>query len=124
VTIPDDEPRDPRVAQANERTLLAWLRTGIGLMAFGFLVARSGSWIEALAGQDVSKGDTFTWIGVALVGLGTLFSAAAGFEYVRVRRAILSGRIVRTGRILPPLLTLLVAVIGLALISLLIVRSL
>jgi putative membrane protein len=124
VTSPGDEPRDPRVAQANERTLLAWLRTGIGLMAFGFLVARSGSWIEALVGQDVSKGDTFTWIGVALVALGTLFSAAAGYEYIRVRSAIFSGRLIRTGRILPPLLTLLVAVIGLALVSLLIAHSL
>ncbi len=37
---------DPRIAQANERTLLAWLRTGIGLMAFGFVVARSGSWVR------------------------------------------------------------------------------
>lgn len=31
---------DPRVPLAAERTLLAWLRTGLALMGFGFVVAR------------------------------------------------------------------------------------
>jgi uncharacterized membrane protein YidH (DUF202 family) len=32
---------DPRVRLAGERTLLAWVRTGLAMMAFGFVVARS-----------------------------------------------------------------------------------
>jgi len=31
---------DPRVLYAAERTLLAWIRTGLALMGFGFVVAR------------------------------------------------------------------------------------
>jgi len=36
------EPEDPRVRLAGERTLLAWIRTGLALMGFGFVVARFG----------------------------------------------------------------------------------
>jgi putative membrane protein len=63
----EDELRDPRVVQANERTLLAWLRTGIGLMAFGFVVARSSAWMKAVAGREADDGGPFAWIGIALV---------------------------------------------------------
>jgi hypothetical protein len=35
--------------QANERTLLAWIRTGIALMAFGFAIARFGLFLRELA---------------------------------------------------------------------------
>lgn len=36
---------DPRVYFAAERTLLAWLRTGLGLIGVGFAVAlSSGTW--------------------------------------------------------------------------------
>jgi putative membrane protein len=115
---------DPRVAQANERTLLAWLRTGIGLMAFGFVVARSSSWVSALTGRAATEGGAFAWIGIAVVVLGTVFSALAGVEYVRIRRAILAGRPVATRSSLPLLLAGLVALAGLAMAALLASRAL
>ena len=115
---------DPRVAQANERTLLAWLRTGIGLMAFGFVVARSSSWASALSGRQASEGDAFAWIGIAVIGLGTVFSALAGVEYVRIRRAILSGSAISTRSALPLLLAALVALAGLAMAGVLAGRAL
>jgi putative membrane protein len=115
---------DPRVAQANERTLLAWLRTGIGLMAFGFIVARSSSWMSALTGRGATEGGAFAWIGIALIALGTLFSVLAGVEYVRVRRAILERRPIATGSSLPLLLVGLVAVAGLVMAAVLAMRAL
>lgn len=115
---------DPRVAQANERTLLAWLRTGIGLMAFGFVVARSSSWVSALSGRVATEGGSFAWIGIAIVALGTVFSALAGVEYVRIRRAILSGSGVSTRSALPLLLAALVALAGLVMAVLLASRAL
>lgn len=35
-------PSDPRVFFASERTLLAWLRTGVALIGLGFVVSRFG----------------------------------------------------------------------------------
>ena len=115
--------RDPRVLQANERTLLAWLRTGIGLMAFGFVVARAGPLVEQAAGQVPSEGGAFTWIGAALVLLGAVSSALAGTGYVQVRRALLSGRELRPGAYLPPVVTLLVTLVGVVLAILLVVDA-
>ena len=42
---------DPRVYFAAQRTLLAWLRTGLTVMAFGFLVARFGLFLRLVTLQ-------------------------------------------------------------------------
>ena len=42
---------DPRVFFAAERTLLAWLRTGLTIMGLGFVVARFGLFLELLSAQ-------------------------------------------------------------------------
>ena len=42
---------DPRVYFAAERTLLAWLRTGITIMAFGFVIARFGLFLQLVQAQ-------------------------------------------------------------------------
>jgi hypothetical protein len=43
-----DAPGDPQVRMASERTLLAWVRTGLGLMGFGFVVAKFGLFLREL----------------------------------------------------------------------------
>src|SRR5471030_843463 len=40
---------DPRIYMAAERTFLAWLRTGIACMGFGFVVARFGLFLHEMA---------------------------------------------------------------------------
>ena len=42
---------DPRVFFAAERTLLAWLRTGLTVMALGFMIARFGLFLQLLSLQ-------------------------------------------------------------------------
>lgn len=81
---------------ANERTFLAWIRTGIALMGFGFAIARFGLFLReiAQAGQvrvNV-RGLGSAWFGVALVVLGLLTNAYALARYAGVRKALDEGR--------------------------------
>lgn len=45
---------DARVYMANERTILAWIRTGVALMGFGFVVARFGDFLREISAQTSS----------------------------------------------------------------------
>jgi putative membrane protein len=79
---------------ANERTLLAWIRTGIALMAFGFAIARFGLFLREIsrAGAPLSPGREHAvgsgWFGVVLVLLGLVTNLAAMVRYFQVRRAL------------------------------------
>lgn len=79
---------------ANERTLLAWIRTGIALMAFGFAIARFGLFLReiAQAGQvpaQAVRGLGSAWFGVTLVVLGLVTNSAAVVRYVGIRKALM-----------------------------------
>lgn len=87
--------RDPRVFLAIERTFLAWTRTALALMGFGFVVARIGLFLKELAGThpDVPAPNVaFTpsaqslWLGTALVVLGI---AVQGFALLERRQQVL-----------------------------------
>jgi len=81
---------------ANERTLLAWIRTGIALMAFGFAIARFGLFLREVAQVGQVRihvhGLGSAWFGVALVVLGMVTNAAALVRYAGVRKALEQGR--------------------------------
>lgn len=75
---------DPRVYFAAERTMLAWLRTGIGIMAFGFVVARFGLFLRLLRAQSGAVGHGISpYLGAALVGIGVVTTAAGALQYSR-----------------------------------------
>jgi putative membrane protein len=84
-----------RVHQANERTMLAWIRTGIALMAFGFAIARFGVFLRQIAsvGQPPVHQRTIgsAWVGAVLVGLGMVANLLATVRFARIRGAIERG---------------------------------
>nr|WP_321464513.1 DUF202 domain-containing protein [uncultured Desulfobulbus sp.] len=78
--------KDPRVFFAAERTLLAWTRTSLTLMAFGFVVERFGLFLSTLFpshGEPLQRGLSF-WIGLSFIILGSLTSATAVWQYKRL----------------------------------------
>jgi putative membrane protein len=86
---------DPRVYFAAERTLLAWLRTGLALMGVGFAVARFGLFLremQAHPGQPAAHGTGLSlWSGVGLVVLGVLVEISAVVRHIRLVRQLSSG---------------------------------
>src|SRR3954454_16835767 len=85
-------PEDPRVRLAGERTLLAWIRTGLALMGFGFVVARFGLFLREMAASGGGAAPASTgvslWIGTALVVLGVAVNLLAAAEHRRFLRAL------------------------------------
>ncbi len=71
---------------AAERTFLAWIRTGVALMGFGFVVARFGLFLQALEmGQSrfraLPNGPSF-WLGTALIVLGVVVNIVCAWHYI------------------------------------------
>src|SRR3970040_2183960 len=79
---------DPRVILAAERALLAWIRTGVAMMGFGFVLARFGWFLREMAalsgGPATSSTPGFSHIvGTGLVALAIVVNAASGVWYIR-----------------------------------------
>jgi putative membrane protein len=81
---PPAEISDPRVYFAAERTLLAWLRTGIAVIGLGFVVARFGLFLKMIHhGPEASSNISSTIIGVGLILLGAVASGVATWQHMR-----------------------------------------
>ncbi len=81
---------DPRIYFAAERTLLAWLRTGIAIIGLGFLVARFGLFL-ALSRNPQQTTPTITGstvIGTGFVLLGALVIAGSALQHVQFGRTL------------------------------------
>ncbi len=78
---------DPRVFFAAERTMLAWVRTGIAVIALGFVVARFGLFLKVLASQSarptppIAAPGLSTALGIVLTVMGTAAIAGAVIDY-------------------------------------------
>jgi putative membrane protein len=92
-----DQPaeQDPRVYFAAERTFLAWIRTGLGLMGIGFAVSRFGLFLRQLAATDSHLPNRATglslWSGVALVALGVIVTLSSVLRHIQLIHQLSSG---------------------------------
>jgi putative membrane protein len=83
---------------ANERTFLAWIRTGLAVAAFGFFLIKLDVFVDAvgdgsiphLAGENAGAfvAVATRYAGLAMVAIGIAAIARSGFAFERTRRAI------------------------------------
>lgn len=77
---------------AAERTLLAWIRTGLALMGFGFVLARFSLFLQQLHFMQSNTPQEHSgfslWSGTALIIVGVIVNVFAGWRYTRFFRAL------------------------------------
>jgi putative membrane protein len=90
---------------ANERTFLAWIRTGLAAAAFGFFLIKLNVLVYAVGGGTISHlpaehaGATAArYAGLAMIAIGIVVIARSSFAFERTRRAIDRDEFIRNPR--------------------------
>ena len=91
----DRSPSGPADYLAAERTFLAWIRTGLALMGFGFVVARFGLFLRALEigapNLQLRLPGISPWFGTALIVVGIVVNVWSTWSYIRLVRELKRG---------------------------------
>ena len=81
---------------ANERTMLAWIRTAIAIMGFGFLVVKFSLFLQQLGllvDKEIVVKNAYTdHLGVLIVAIGIIFLLVSFVQYKITERRLLNDR--------------------------------
>jgi len=81
---------------ANERTFLAWIRTSVGIMAFGFVVVKFSLFVKQISmilgkGNVIQNRGYSAIVGIILVAVGTVTSVLSYLRYRQTARQLKEG---------------------------------
>ena len=104
---------------AAERTFLAWLRTGLALMGFGFVVARFGLFLQQLQlvehAPAVRSSGISLWFGTALIAAGVAAILLSVWRHVQLVRDLDQNKITPTGSLVHVIsIAIFLALVGIA----------
>ncbi|QHS09266.1 YidH family protein [Sinimarinibacterium sp. NLF-5-8] len=110
---------DPRVLFAAERTLLAWQRTALTLMGFGFVIERFGLFLRFLKLNDVSTPPPVAHLlGIVFILAGAILAVLATIQHLRVLESLRPEEIPPGyWRALAPITSMTTALLGLGLVG-------
>lgn len=117
--------RDARYDWAAERTLLAWVRTGLAMMGFGFMVARFGAFLRMLgltvpgALPEDGQASASMAAGILMVAFGVVANLVAVRRFLRNHRALSRGEPIDPSPFGPAALAVFAAGLGGVLVLLL-----
>lgn len=111
--------QDPRVLLALERTLLAWNRSSLALMAFGFLIEKSILLVHFIDPVLYARKISFNfWLSIIVISFGLIISLWSVYQYKVALRSLTSAEMIEGYSVnLPVLLSLFSVFTGLMLIT-------
>ena len=81
---------DPRVFFAAERTLMAWTRTALTLMAFGFAIERFGLFLHMLLSTQggYARRDVSFLVGLSFILFGAIVALISVLQYQSILKTL------------------------------------
>jgi len=115
----EDKNLNSRDHLANERTFLAWIRTSIAIIAFGFVIEKFSLFMKQLSfilgkgvGETLPSSPGYSaLVGILLVAFGTMLSVLGLFKFKKNQKQIDQGKY-QTSSLLEVILTLIIFVVG------------
>ncbi|MDA6069951.1 DUF202 domain-containing protein [Flavobacterium sp. AC] len=112
---------------ANERTFLSWIRTGIGIMVFGFVIVKFSLFVNQIPSTffkepDLPKNGSTILIGIALVITGAITILLSYFRYRQSSKLLEQGKYLYSTMMLT-VITVVIFVMSMIIIAYLIISA-
>ncbi|OXB04475.1 YidH family protein [Flavobacterium pectinovorum] len=112
---------------SNERTFLSWIRTGIGIMVFGFVIVKFSLFVNQLPStffkdSNIPKNGLTIFIGISLVLTGAITILLSYCKYRQVHRLLQRGEYLYSTMLLT-ILTVVIFLMSIIIITYLIMAA-